>query len=133
MQMTIDGLRQITDALRQYHEDWPNVTRIALEKAGAMVLEAVKANVPERTGEIKDNLVVTKVKQDRDATASIKIGVKKGSGAAHYIPLELGHINKNGTVTAPRPFLSTTYEETKTNAYGIIKDTYREEMAKRGG
>ena len=131
VQMEVTGLRQITNALRAYVEDWPAVERAALEKAGALVLEAAKEKVPARTGFLESNLVVTKVKQGRDATAYIQVGVNRNKGAAYGIPVEFGHVNHDGTITSPISFIGAAYEEKKAEAYDLIKATILEEMTKR--
>ena len=130
--MEIAGVDTTHRAYRAMAEDWPEVEKAALEKAAAVVAEEARSLAPEKTGRVKENIVTAKAKID-GSTAHIKIGVSKDRSLAYAVPLEWGHVNRNGTVTMPRSFIGAAYEAKKAEAYDIIRDSIREAVERRLG
>ena len=106
--------------------------RVLREAAEPILAEAQKL-VNVRTEKLKGKITVSKVRRIKGSGSSIKIGVPRNAGVAYGIPLEWGHVNRDGTVTAPRPFMWPAYVAKKDEAYGIIRDGLRDELLKGGG
>lgn len=63
---------------------------------------------------------------------TIKIGSQKGDDAYYAGWVEFGHGGPHGPAD-PHPFMRPAYDETKDQAYGIIRDRLNEEINKIGG
>lgn len=134
VRMEIDGLRQVTNAVRQLCDDAPEIEKRALQKAADMVVDAARANTPVLTGLAASEITATKVaKGINDGSTSVKVGVRRNKGVAYVVPLEWGHLNPDGSITPPAAFMARTYEEKKAEAYDIIRQSIGDELKGRFG
>jgi len=128
MKMEISGMGQILDALRGQVDKYKRAEKTALERAADVVAEEARRLVPTRTENLQESILITKVRTANDG-ASIVVGVDRS--AAYAVPLEYGHINRDGSVTAPRSFMGAAYEAKKGEAYDVMRETIKEALTGR--
>jgi len=133
VKMEVGGFQQAQAALRAIEENYPKVEKLALENAAAVFEAEVRSRVPSRTGAVALEIKTTKVKSGRDGGGEIRVGVGRNKGVAYAVPLEWGHINRDGSVTAPRSFIGASYEAKKAEAYEAMKQTIKDHLASLGG
>lgn len=128
--MEIDGWDELASRMKEMAgPEYIGRAQKILVAAAQPVADEARRLVRVRTGNIKNAIMVTRVKHrgkwhGSDGYAYIKIGVPQSANGA--IPLEHGHINRDGTVTPPHPFIWPAYESQKAEAYRIIRDGVRE-------
>lgn len=106
-----------------------------LNEAAQPVLEAAQRMAPVKSGKLRAAIKAGKVKKRKGGSYTIKIGTadKKSKTDAYYAPfVEFGHGGPHGPA-APHPFMRPAYDETKEQAYGIIRTRLQEEINKIGG
>lgn len=131
--MTVEGMGELMERLREKQgAAAAAIERGLLERAAEPILADARENVHVRTGRLKGKIMVTKLRRTGSG-AYVKIGVPRGEGVAYGIPLEWGHVNRDGSITAPKPFMQTAYASQKDAAYQIIRDGLREAVMEGGG
>lgn len=106
-----------------------------LKAAASLILEDAKSRLERhrRTGKLEGALAIFSGRRDASGRSEIKVGLPRNRGVAYGIPLEWGHINRDGTVTPPYPYLYPAYESKKSEAYALIRDGLKAAILKGGG
>lgn len=139
VRMDIEGWDALTARLKEVAgAAYTAEARGILERAAEPIAEEARRIVHKRSHTIEKAIFVSRVKlkgrnKDGEGYACIKIGVRRNVGAGGAMPLEWGHINKDGTVTAPYAFIGPAYDSQKALAYSIIKQGLRDAIFKAGG
>lgn len=132
VRMDIEGWEFVQEDLREVMgPHYIGAARRALAAAAEPIKQKAIEDAPEKTGRLGGAIVTSRIKtvgkgRGGNGYAYIKIGILHGSGAAYGIPVEFGHVNQDGSFTAPRPFMRPAYESQKAAAYAIL----REELAR---
>lgn len=130
--MNITGSKELARLL----EDLPGkvqkkVLRQGVSAASTPILKAIRGRVPKRSGLTKKSMarkvktyksgtVVSIMGPRKDAAAMYKGKLHKPSKIAHLV--EKGHINRDGSLTPPHPFMRPAFESTKGEALNIMAD-----------
>ncbi len=133
--MTLSGMQQVLDELRRRQglvKDDP--MKLILEEAAAPIKEDAvrRAAAHHRTGRLEEKITILPAKRNK-GRVYVKIGVPRFAGVGYAIPLEWGHINRDGSITAPAPFMQPAYESQKETAYLRIRQGLEEQIIKAGG
>ena len=108
-----------------------SVLESILNEAAQPVLEKAQQFAPIKTGKLKAAIKKGRVSKRKNGVYTIKIGTQ-GKTDAFYAPfVEFGHGGPHPA--PPHPFMRPAYDETKEQAYGIIRTRLQEEINKIGG
>lgn len=134
MPAELQGLQQLMNQFTQMGHTIENRTKEKALKAGAKVFqEKAKENVNIRTGNLRDNIVVSEVIND-----TVHVGPDQQGDAFYGLFLEFGRAA--GTVKSgankghkypgmdPRPFMGPTYENNKSAVQEEMKDVIKSEL-----
>jgi HK97 gp10 family phage protein len=99
MSIELTGLQQLIQRLYQLQNPKP-IEEKALQQGAEYLRDRMKENVPIRTGNLKENVVVGVIKNE-----SIEVGVKKSKKAFYG-----GFVEFGTTKITPRPFMRPTFE-----------------------
>lgn len=93
----------------------------ALKKAGELIVEEAKNNVPFRKGKLKEGLKVSGVRK-KNGNKFVLAGIQKGDNSKIFYGkfLEFGTSKMKA-----RPFMGPAYESKKEEAKEVIKDELR--------
>lgn len=121
-EIELTGVDEILNRLQQMGENVGRLENKALKNAAEPVLEDAKANVPIRTGKLKEGLKIGKIK-NKDGVKYILVGVDRGDNSEIFY----GKFIEFGTSKrAAHPFLQPAYEKNKNNIKEIIAETLKE-------
>lgn len=103
-----------------------------LNDAAEPTLAAMQRMAPVKEGTLRRALKKGKVLTRKGGGGyTIKIGSQKGDDAYYAGWVEFGHGGPHPA--GPHPFMRPAYDETKDQAYGIIRDRLKLEIDKIGG
>lgn len=109
-----DLLRKIEDLGRQGSK----VENKALKRAGKVILEEAKNNVPVKTEKLKKGLKLSGIK-NKNGSKYVLVGIQKSDNSEVFY----GKFLEFGTSKmAARPFMGPAYESKKEEAKEIIKE-----------
>ncbi|KOF56120.1 phage protein, HK97 gp10 family [Clostridium sp. DMHC 10] len=121
-EIELTGVDEILNRLQQMGENVVRLENKALKNAAEPVLEDAKANVPIRTGKLKEGLKIGKIK-NKDGVKYILVGVDRGDNSEIFY----GKFIEFGTSKrAAHPFLQPAYEKNKNRIKEIIAATLKE-------
>ncbi|MCD2347187.1 HK97-gp10 family putative phage morphogenesis protein [Clostridium guangxiense] len=121
-EIELTGVDEILNRLQQMGENVGRLENKALKNAAGPVLEDAKANVPIRTGKLKEGLKIGKIK-NKDGVKYILVGVDRGDNSEIFY----GKFIEFGTSKrAAHPFLQPAYEKNKNRIKEIIAATLKE-------
>lgn len=127
MGLKAEGFRELSDELARLSEGF---SREAMEKAirsGAEpVLEKIRQNAPERTGELFSALRIGPLKRWYGGQYYMRVGVVHGPDAPHGHLVEYGHGGPHPA--PPHPFVRPAFDATKDEAYNNIRQSFLDEM-----
>jgi HK97 gp10 family phage protein len=112
--LRLEGVEELLTELAKLGKEGEKIERITLVKAGEKVKEAIIREAPHRTGDLKKNIRVSRLKRV-DGAAFIDVHPSKDVFYAAF--LEFGT-----TKMKADPFMSRGYENSKEEAEKIIID-----------
>lgn len=142
--VNVDGLRELGEAMRELGaEVSQKIAHRMVSKAARMVRDEAKRLAPVRTGFMKQNIIVKKMrKSETDLTSEYRMGVRKyklkyadtkynvrkrragtyyGVDDAYYWRyLEFGTVKM-----APKPFMRPAFDNNRMRAVEVMKETGR--------
>lgn len=110
--LRLDGVENLLTELGRLGKEGEKIERIVLVKAGEKVKEAIVKEAPHRTGNLRDNIKVTKLKKV-DGAAFVEVYPSKNAFYAAF--LEFGT-----TKMKADPFMSRGYENSKEDVEELI-------------
>ena len=96
----------------------------ALKKAGQVIVDEAKKNVPVKTGKLKEGLKVSGIRK-KNGNKYVLAGIQKGDNSKIFYGkfLEFG-TSKMGA----KPFMAPAYESKKKEAKEVIKQELRKAL-----
>lgn len=129
MGVEMKGFLELTGDLEKLADEFVdaggNLSSI-LRNGAKPILEKAKANVPVRSGDLKNSLKT--VTRKKGAWYKARIGAQKGSPGFYATFVEYGHGGPHPA--PPHPFLAPAYDATVEEAYGIIKGELKQKLTK---
>lgn len=116
---SLEGMQELLDKLEQLGKEGKKVESNALKKAGNVLKEEIIKQAPERTGNLKKNIVVSNIKKNKEGSY-VQVGTNNKSFYGKFV--EFGT-----TKMAADPFMSRSFESKKDE----IQETIATEI-KRG-
>lgn len=110
--LRLDGVENLLNELEKLGKEGEKIERIVLVKAGEKVKEAIVKEAPYRTGNLRDNIKITKLKKV-DGAAFVEVYPSKDAFYAAF--LEFGT-----TKMKANPFMSRGYENSKEDVEELI-------------
>ncbi|MCW6059781.1 HK97 gp10 family phage protein [Clostridium sporogenes] len=119
--MELDGLDELIRKVQDMGKAGVRVENAALKKAGELIVEEAKNNVPFRKGNLKEGLKVSGVRK-KGGNKFVLAGIQKGDNSKIFYGkfLEFGTSKMKA-----RPFMGPAYESKKEEAKEVIKDELR--------
>ncbi|MHB9946995.1 hypothetical protein CF095_16670 [Clostridium botulinum] len=119
--MELDGLDELTRKVQDMGKAGVRVENAALKKAGELIVEEAKNNVPFRKGNLKEGLKVSGVRK-KGGNKFVLAGIQKGDNSKIFYGkfLEFGTSKMKA-----RPFMGPAYESKKEEAKEVIKQELR--------
>lgn len=119
--MELEGMDQLIKKIADMGKAGIMVENAALKKAGEVILEEAKNNVPERTGKLKNGLKVSGVKS-KNGRKYVLVGIQKSDNSEIFY----GKFFEFGTSKMKaKPFMAPAYESKKRAVTEIIKEEIR--------
>lgn len=114
-------MEQLIQRIEQMGKLGARVENKALKKAGQIIVEEAKNNVPVKTGKLKEGLKVSGVRK-KNGNKFVLAGIQKGDNSKIFYGkfLEFGTSRQNA-----KPFMAPAYESKKNEAKEIIKQELR--------
>nr|WP_205610233.1 MULTISPECIES: HK97-gp10 family putative phage morphogenesis protein [Clostridium] len=119
--MELDGLDELIRKVQDMGKAGVRVENAALKKAGELIVEEAKNNVPVKTEKLKKGLKVSGVRK-KGGNKFVLAGIQKGDNSKIFYGkfLEFGTSKMKA-----QPFMGPAYESKKEEAKEIIKDELR--------
>ncbi|NFD96363.1 HK97 gp10 family phage protein [Clostridium botulinum] len=119
--MELDGLDELIRKVQDMGKAGTRIENAALKKAGELIVEEAKNNVPFRKGKLKEGLKVSGVRK-KNGNKFVLAGIQKGDNSKIFYGkfLEFGTSKMKA-----RPFMGPAYESKKEEAKEVIKDELR--------
>ncbi|APF27067.1 bacteriophage HK97-gp10, tail-component family protein [Clostridium sporogenes] len=119
--MELDGLDELIRKVQDMGKAGVRVENAALKKAGELIVEEAKNNVPVKTEKLKKGLKVSGVRK-KGGNKFVLAGIQKGDNSKIFYGkfLEFGTSKMKA-----RPFMGPAYESKKEEAKEVIKDELR--------
>ena len=112
--MQLDGMENLLNEIDKLGAKGSRIENTALRESGNIVKKAIEKEAPIRTGNLKKNITVSRVKS-KDGAKNIEVGPGKDAYYAAFLEFGTTNINAN-------PFISRAYESSKQEAEKIIVD-----------
>jgi HK97 gp10 family phage protein len=132
----IDGLKELVAAFEKLGPDALKQIKPDVKKAGNILLDAIKQEVPVRTGKLKNSL---HAKEPRKSNETISTTITWGDDVRDYAaPVELGHRlvyfgKKTWKSVAAKPFLRPGADKSKEKVFKTIGDGLSRTIDNMGG
>lgn len=110
--LEVDGMENLLNELDKLRQKGSRIENTALKEAGNIVKESIVNEVPVRTGKLKENITVSRVKT-KDGVKKVEVGPGKDEYYAAF--LEFGTTNMDAN-----PFISRGYENSREEAEKVI-------------
>lgn len=119
--MELNGLDELIRKVQDMGKAGVRVENAALKKAGELIVEEAKNNVPVKTEKLKKGLKVSGVRK-KGGNKFVLAGIQKGDNSKIFYGkfLEFGTSKMKA-----QPFMGPAYESKKEEAKEIIKDELR--------
>ncbi|APQ71085.1 bacteriophage HK97-gp10, tail-component family protein [Clostridium botulinum] len=119
--MELDGMDNLIRKIEDMGKAGTKIENKALKKAGELIVEEAKNNVPFRKGKLKEGLKVSGVRK-KNGNKFVLAGIQKGDNSKIFYGkfLEFGTSKMKA-----RPFMGPAYESKKEEAKEVIKDELR--------
>lgn len=119
--MELDGMDNLIRKIEDMGKAGTRIENKALKKAGELIVEEAKNNVPFRKGKLKEGLKVSGVRK-KNGNKFVLAGIQKGDNSKIFYGkfLEFGTSKMKA-----RPFMGPAYESKKEEAKEVIKDELR--------
>nr|WP_208461157.1 HK97-gp10 family putative phage morphogenesis protein [Clostridium botulinum] len=119
--MELDGLDELIRKVQDMGRAGTMIENRALKKAGELIVEEAKNNVPFRKGKLKEGLKVSGVRK-KNGNKFVLAGIQKGDNSKIFYGkfLEFGTSKMKA-----RPFMGPAYESKKEEAKEVIKEELR--------
>ncbi|ABS42576.1 HK97-gp10 family putative phage morphogenesis protein [Clostridium botulinum] len=119
--MELEGMDNLIRKIEDMGKAGTRIENKALKKAGELIVEEAKNNVPVKTEKLKKGLKVSGVRK-KGGNKFVLAGIQKGDNSKIFYGkfLEFGTSKMKA-----RPFMGPAYESKKEEAKGIIKDELR--------
>ncbi|MBY6900384.1 hypothetical protein CF055_10490 [Clostridium botulinum] len=119
--MELDGLDELIRKVQDMGKAGVRVENAALKKAGELIVEEAKNNVPVKTEKLKKGLKVSGVRK-KNGNKFVLAGIQKGDNSKIFYGkfLEFGTSKMKA-----RPFMGPAYESKKEEAKEVIKEELR--------
>jgi HK97 gp10 family phage protein len=115
MAVELNGMTELINTLQRLGHNVTDVEEKALEAGAEIIQEEVITNVPERTGNLKDNIKVTEVKDSK---------IEVHTGKAYYgLFLEYGTSKMQ-----PKPFMEPSFHNVKAEVENKMAEVIRREL-----
>ncbi|EKS4344848.1 HK97 gp10 family phage protein [Clostridium botulinum] len=116
--MELNGLDELIRKVQDMGKAGVRVENAALKKAGELIVEEAKNNVPVKTEKLKKGLKVSGVRK-KGGNKFVLAGIQKGDNSKIFYGkfLEFGTSRMKA-----QPFMGPAYESKKEEAKEIIKD-----------
>ncbi|MDU7250842.1 MAG: HK97 gp10 family phage protein [Clostridium sp.] len=116
--MELNGLDELIRKVQDMGKAGVRVENAALKKAGELIVEEAKNNVPVKTEKLKKGLKVSGVRK-KGGNKFVLAGIQKGDNSKIFYGkfLEFGTSKMKA-----QPFMGPAYESKKEEAKEIIKD-----------
>ena len=115
--MELEGVEELLSELQKLGDRSKRVENKALREAGSVVEDAIKDEVPIRTGDLKRDIRASGIK-NKDGIKHVEVGPKKESWRAKFVEFGTVHIKAN-------PFMGRGYEKSKNEAMNKISEEIR--------
>lgn len=117
--MQLEGMNQLLREIERIGRTVTNqIEEKALQEAGEFLRDKIKPEVPVRTGNLKENIIVSDV-----VNGEVNVGPDQ-QGDAFY-----GHFLEFGTSKAsPKPFIGPVFENNQRNIENKMGDVIRREL-----
>ncbi|KIN79924.1 HK97-gp10 family putative phage morphogenesis protein [Clostridium botulinum] len=115
--MELDGMDSLIRRIEEMGKAGTRIENKALKKAGELIVEEAKNNVPVKTEKLKKGLKVSGVRK-KNGNKFVLAGIQKGDNSKIFYGkfLEFGTSKMKA-----RPFMGPAYESKKEEAKEIIK------------
>lgn len=119
--MELDGMDNLIRKIEDMGKAGVRVENAALKKAGQIIVDEAKNNVPVKTEKLKKGLKVSGVRK-KGGNKFVLAGIQKGDNSKIFYGkfLEFGTSKMKA-----QPFMGPAYESKKEEAKEIIKDELR--------
>ncbi|AUN10435.1 hypothetical protein RSJ21_09410 [Clostridium botulinum] len=119
--MELDGMDNLIRKVEDMGKAGTRIENKALKKAGELIVEEAKNNVPVKTEKLKKGLKVSGVRK-KGGNKFVLAGIQKGDNSKIFYGkfLEFGTSKMKA-----RPFMGPAYESKKNEAKEVIKDELR--------
>lgn len=119
--MELEGMDNLIRKIEDMGKAGTRIENAALKKAGELIMEEAKNNVPFRKGKLKEGLKVSGVRK-KGGNKFVLAGIQKGDNSKIFYGkfLEFGTSKMKA-----RPFMGPAYESKKEEAKEAIKDELR--------
>nr|WP_207794467.1 HK97-gp10 family putative phage morphogenesis protein [Clostridium botulinum] len=119
--MELDGMDNLIRKIEDIGKAGTRIENKALKKAGELIVEEAKNNVPFRKGKLKEGLKVSGVRK-KNGNKFVLAGIQKGDNSKIFYGkfLEFGTSKMKA-----RPFMGPAYESKKEEAKEVIKEELR--------
>ncbi|MET7041783.1 HK97-gp10 family putative phage morphogenesis protein [Clostridium botulinum] len=119
--MELDGMDNLIRKIEDMGKAGTRIENAALKKAGELIMEEAKNNVPFRKGKLKEGLKVSGVRK-KGENKFVLVGIQKGDNSKIFYGkfLEFGTSKMKA-----RPFMGPAYESKKEEAKEVIKEELR--------
>lgn len=115
--MELEGVEELLSELGKLGDQSKRVENKALREAGSVVEDAIKNEVPVRTGDLKRDISASGIKT-KDGIKHVEVGPKKESWRAKFV--EFGTVKMGAN-----PFMGRGYEKSKNEAMNKISEEIR--------
>lgn len=115
--LEVEGMVNLLSELERLCEAGERLEKIALVKAGEKVKEAIIKEAPQRSGDLKQGIKISKVKQV-DGGSFIEVYPSKNVFYAAFLEFGTTKMKSN-------PFMSRGYETSKEDAERAIEEEIR--------
>jgi len=132
----IEGLNELIEAFKKLGPDALKKIKPDVKKSGEILLEAIKKEVPVRTGKLRDSL---HAKEPRKTKETISATITWGDDVRDYAaPVELGHRlvyfgKKTWKSVEAKPFLRPGADKSKKKVFDTLTDGMNRIMDDMGG
>lgn len=125
--MELEGMEQLIKRVEGMGKVGIKIENKALKKAGQIIVDEAKKNVPVKIGKLKEGLKVSGVRK-KNGNKYVFAGIQKGDNSEIFYGkfLEFGTSRQNA-----KPFMAPAYESKKNEAKEVIKQELRNALKLR--